>query len=1297
MIKRAVALLIAVNFIHSLIVPLSSPYRNIFDNSGGLDNVNGTLAPLLKEFPAASFQDVIETLRRRAAVLPAGYERLDVQHSDIRSAFKRTDDSNTVVVVAVKTAGAQEPWGKIEPLRNLFEDKKDTKPGAAPGTRYYYTIDTNMSGYPYRRVVTEDLLRIGLQYGADSEVIVIRRCAVPADLDLAVLARDVLRGNCRPECLLQFCELLAAACSNNEPALRDTLINSVFKSQPHVYTELVRRTLHHPVKIIDLVVLMTFAMAQVDQGGMRGFPSRIHTLMREFAQQPEAKRVLGVDGAGFPAEMHKAVAGILEQAARANQDMFVNAKAVWFDTADDVLGLVLMLASLDSGDTFNKKLTEKIKRGQLRGLIGADNIDHTLMVISEARAQAEGSIAQLLSSAGIDDAYKYSLQDSALLARFSSASDRDRFLRLAAAVNWLKYLSVSLVPERTVSYMEESWNPEKLSRSTIWRFEELVAGACFDAAVKGEMISATEAASSAVKKMEDIHGFYANETEELVKISARTLDDLAAQGLILKRSNGLFQAVSSGEEGLIPLAMFTKDHGWIAQQLRAHIAAAQQEDAAGLYNFLRVCGIFAQTGERLYYPLDAQYPLLWAALSLTDEQQAVLRAAIVAAPPHVRNLSAVDSIKVLLDRSLPQGRVEEGWAVRMVPDIAGRDFFANAAELFPPKGGLGRVLIAHNLPRASLLDKASTVNLIAPLYELNHVTNKAFTKEELVEIFRSYMDPGADAQALARLESQIDDIVNKKFVFQRRITFYSNPAVINVYQLTLKVEGRDIQLYLWRHEEEHPAKKLTERVYDYGWPDSGKATWEDFSSAMNEVAINEVILAVSEDRAKEKGASWKPPVVQMEDAQSTLGPLYWFDQAQAAVKKRDRGEPLTVQDRVLIESLLMMKVHTIDNVHTNTEGAVTSLENTGDLSSAREALPYGGVRFGDTIFRSWQDFFRNRFGTYDFTRAGAASTILLKGVLACVSRVHRRVLVERLHLYPEDVFRKAFIAVTNGDLLPLSAGKLLGILKEMGIKPAGYEAPPANPIGTITPKQILDANVRARERVNETLQRRGEQYLLNPEVPMTFFSGRGVSIKTGMFLRKPGEKDFFTKETLEQALQFSNVVYYMNEAGDSWDVMNMLRGYQRELNNKGLPGKLVVVYGFSHEEQFQLFAAADLVMNPSAYWTGASEITEQNAMICGASIMAWPWQEGAMYAVLPPELCVIPANHSAEAVLYALRRFMGLYHTDKEAFARRKIQIMNFARVVDGALTAKIEMEAIQRNYDAVKQSEYTRTVLTAA
>ncbi|EKD26169.1 MAG: hypothetical protein ACD_79C01328G0001, partial [uncultured bacterium] len=382
----------------------------------------------------------------------------------------------------------------------------------------------------------------------------------------------------------------------------------------------------------------------------------------------------------------------------------------------------------------------------------------------------------------------------------------------------------------------------------------------------------------------------------------------------------------------------------------------------------------------------------------------------------------------------------------------------------------------------------------------------------------------------------------------------------------------------------------------------GKASWEYVKNKYRE-------------EWKKDKKNWKAPVINVNDAQTILVPVYRAVDYYGAMKEAEKAQK---EERW--------------------EDAKNWLEEAEYLRSFFISATTHTYR-NKGFFGFYSEWFRNtlieagipeEFHVYFASNAPEGTELPMAGNVnlssAGLKLADCAKAVSGLHAYEVweyDTLLEILHGITNGDIIRNSTKYFRKYLERINSKvfkknPDYYKSPSAD--------DVSKAKKEAKKEL-KTIIHNGQPMDVNPEQMVVSYSGREVEEKRcsrafNFINMRDGHRylnlDPSTNNIIklvEQGVQvviFGNVQDYDKELGELGKAMEAYINKLKKENPEKYTGKCIFKDKFIVEEQLMLLAATDIQIQDSDRSTGASEYTESNATANGAINMGSPYHEGVI-------------------------------------------------------------------------------------
>ncbi len=474
-------------------------------------------------------------------------------------------------------------------------------------------------------------------------------------------------------------------------------------------------------------------------------------------------------------------------------------------------------------------------------------------------------------------------------------------------------------------------------------------------------------------------------------------------------------------------------------------------------------------------------------------------------------------------------------------------------------------------------------------------------------------------------------------------TAVENLGLIDEFQVTVRGKRKPVHVYkgINKHgievylikDPSAPEENMANMMYKYG-REHGYSDWDEFAAYFSRAS--HILMERLETRKKENiGEKYQAPIILANDGQSGFLPV---------LKRLANGSVSALTDAVV-----WMTTHTYRN------RSQASVDFPG-----KEGLPH-----------EWDPYFQSRFSPTDITSAGLRTADGANAVSA-IQKIETELYDPGLGVY----------AITNGDDRAYSASIFRSLL---------LEANPGIDLEHPTPAQVMDAKRRAKKLLSEDARlldiTDGAIAKLDPEKIVISYSGRLVPEKAGRDRAFCDENIQKMVEAGAQVLLFGNV----QSSADSAKIYADLKNLESEINNKGFPGRLIVVSGWGLPEQLKLLAATDIQMQDSDRdWqrrhpdtghylgTGAAEYTEADVSANGGLQSGPPWIEGVIQrqgiildrTVKGSGNTLIPKDRRPASYWDMFSWAIELFKKDREHFASYQAASVRISRILGADITA---------------------------
>jgi hypothetical protein len=641
------------------------------------------------------------------------------------------------------------------------------------------------------------------------------------------------------------------------------------------------------------------------------------------------------------------------------------------------------------------------------------------------------------------------------------------------------------------------------------------------------------------------------------------------------------------------LAVWADDVEWIGKKLEEILNSRLERN---LYSFLEQHAHLASL--QPLYPLETQYPFRRAVTLLSPKEKALL--AIAIARLRDQDLYKKDLINAL-DLQLNGENAQTQWISRVAPVLKDVRIYDVSPEFSEVSGGLGRVQQYHITGMHKL--GASIVSCEPKYRFFKNLDWKPDDSEDKKWKPADYSQASYKVTLQETQELPFDVVFNGKNV---RVQVEEGVNELGVpSSLISDVPDNDTfpfgysffqKMYISREGEQN----LDSPEYIEFCAFFAKAYWAH-------------IREKERNNFKTQGKEWKPPIINLNDAQSLLTSVFRLVDYLKAVETGN-----TEEADFLRSFMFSATTHTYKN-----RGFAGYEQNREKLISygipANLHWLFGFSASLDPNLPSWGDF--------NPTSAGLNASDVTKAV----SALHAK------EVFEIDPALQALYGITNGDLIANSSKYFRQYLKDL-FPDALYPE--------ITKERVETVKRKAKKEIKH----QGISLGLNPDQCAVGYSGRWVSekcCKRGFDLVELGN-DQFASHNIEamvkegiQVVIYGNVQAYDTELGRRWDkVAEHIQKLKSE-NPSLYPGNFIFKSKFTLEEQLQLLAALDLQIQDSDRSTGASEYTESNATANGALSMGSPYHEGIINKHgIPINFSnpgwgntLVPENESREAYL----------------------------------------------------------------
>ncbi|EKD25792.1 MAG: Phosphorylase, partial [uncultured bacterium] len=388
----------------------------------------------------------------------------------------------------------------------------------------------------------------------------------------------------------------------------------------------------------------------------------------------------------------------------------------------------------------------------------------------------------------------------------------------------------------------------------------------------------------------------------------------------------------------------------------------------------------------------------------------------------------------------------------------------------------------------------------------------------------------------------------------------------------------------------------------------------EFSTFMGKASWEYVKNKYREEWKKDK-KNWKAPVVNVNDAQTILVPVYRAVDYYGALneaRKAQKEERWEDAKNWLEEAEYLRSFFISATTHT--------YRNKGFFGFYSEWFRNKLIESG--IPEEFHVYFASNApegtelpmaGNVNLTSAG----LKLADCAKAVAGLHAH------EVWEYDTVLEKLHGVTNGDIIRNSTKYFRQYLEKINPKafkknPDYYKSPSADDVSR-TKKEA--------KKELKSIQHNGDELEINPEQLVVSYSGRWVEEKRSSrafnFINiRDGHRylnlDPSTNNIIklvEQGVQvviFGNVQDYDKELGELGKAMEAYINKLIKEDPKKYTGKFIFKDKFNLEEQLKLLAASDIQIQDSDRSTGASEYTESNATANGAINMGSPYHEGVI-------------------------------------------------------------------------------------
>ena len=668
------------------------------------------------------------------------------------------------------------------------------------------------------------------------------------------------------------------------------------------------------------------------------------------------------------------------------------------------------------------------------------------------------------------------------------------------------------------------------------------------------------------------------------------------------------------------------------------------------------------------YPIESKYPLRKAIAVLDKkENEKLIEVLLEKKSEEYIGRIIIDDILIMLDIS----KISENWLWVNAPDVDGRSIWIISPEIWNEGGGLARVKQYESIA-IQKLTKGKSVRLktLEPQYQY---TSDASGKEKPLDYTKDITYP----------IDKLEDIYSCEVEVQGRKV----KAVVSK-----GINSLGIDSFFIRDVQENGDSYFTRSLYAYREREreSDKLpSWEEFTEFFSKVSL--AFTKEYEFREKKNvGENWKPSVLDINDSQLSLLPVYrrmMIEESKKVTMEYENHKVSPQVDHTLLNMIYYFNTHTYSNRRTygvKGGGGEAVLEKMGIPSK------YHGL-FEHLV---WNENKKCHEHIIDMASGALRTSDGQSGV----SMAH----VNDIFGWDEwvndptnpvaNVLRKRFqfdvniTAISNGDNLLETAKVFRRIMKDE----ISQEAEPEY----LEAEQVLRVKREAKKRLR--LDGEGQEVyssqkkvesgqFLDPNKPVISYSGRLVPEKAGR------ERVFTNENIIKLVKKGVQVVIYGNvQLGeDSKRIKRELVDLVDKLKYKKYPGNLIFVPKFSLEQQRSLLAATDIQVQDSDPKTEAAGYTESNVAACGGLQLA-PYRsdnkfgegllqnQGTLIDIEKPGWgnTLVPVDASGEAYFDILSDVLGLddgeegYCYKPERLAQYQIFALRISRVVDVYMTA---------------------------